>query len=99
MQSQIPRGFSHLKCPFHKKAMSEVCDSCPRWTQVRGKNPNTGEDTDQWNCSLAWLPMLLLETAQQSRQGAAATESFRNEMVSANQEFARLQRLQLAPPK
>ena len=32
---------------------------------------------------MAWLPVLLIENAQQSRQTGAA-ESFRNEMVEAN---------------
>jgi len=48
---------------------------------VRGKNPSTGEDVDRWDCSLSFLPMLLVENAQQSRQSGAATESMRNEMV------------------
>jgi hypothetical protein len=51
------------------------------WTQVRGRHPNTGEDVDKWDCSLALLPMLLIENAQQSRQTGAATESMRNEIV------------------
>ena len=33
---------------------------------------------------MAWLPVLLIENAQQSRQTGAAVESFRNEMVEAN---------------
>jgi len=35
--------------------------------------------------NIKWLPMLLIENANQVRQGAAATESFRNEMVKANE--------------
>lgn len=80
-QRQVPRGPDHLTCPLHKKKMRDVCDACPLWTQVRGKNPNTGEEVDEWNCSLALLPMLLVENAMQTRQAAAATESFRNEVV------------------
>lgn len=78
---QIPRGPDHLICPLHKKTMESVCHTCPLWTQLRGHNPNTGEDIDQWNCALAQLPLLLVETAMQVRQGAAATESFRNEVI------------------
>jgi hypothetical protein len=51
------------------------------WTQIRGKNPQTGEDIDEWNCSMSMLPMLLMENAKQARSGAAATESLRNEIV------------------
>jgi hypothetical protein len=49
--------------------------------QLRGTNPNTGAEVDQWNCSLATLPLLLVENAQQARAAGAATESMRNEIV------------------
>ena len=52
--------------------------------QVRGTNPNTGQEVDEWDCSIKWLPMLLIENSQQQRQTGAAVESFRNEMVKAN---------------
>ena len=62
-----------------------VQGECKKWecmffTQVRGKNPNTGQDVDEWNCAIALMPMLLIEGAQQSRQTGAAVESFRNEV-------------------
>ena len=50
-----------------------------------GKNPNTGEDVNQFDCAVSWLPMLLIEGAQQTRQSGAAIESFRNEMVRLNE--------------
>jgi hypothetical protein len=58
---------------------------CAWFMQVRGKNPNTGEETDEWGCSMAWLPILTIENSQQQRQTGAAVESFRNEMVKANE--------------
>ena len=57
--------------------------------KVQGNNPNTGEPTEEWGCSMAWLPILMIENAQQSRAAGAAVESFRNVMVSANQENLR----------
>lgn len=50
------------------------------WVQIRGMNPNTGEEIDQWNCSFFFLPMLLIENSHMSRQTGAAVESFRNEV-------------------
>jgi hypothetical protein len=82
---QIPHGPDDMICPLHKKAMATVCHKCPLWTQVRGKHPQSEEEIDRWDCSLAWLPMLLIENAQQSRQTGAAVESFRNEMVKVNE--------------
>ena len=53
--------------------------------QLRGKNPQTGADVDEWGCAVAWLPMLMIENSQQQRHTGAAVESFRNEMVKANE--------------
>lgn len=47
-------------------------------------HPQTGKEIDDWACAIAWMPVLQIETAQQTRQVGAATESFRNEMVRAN---------------
>ena len=57
---------------------------CAWFMKVRGTNPNTGEEVDDYGCSMAWLPVLLIENSQQQRQTGAAVESFRNEMVKAN---------------
>ena len=70
-------------CPLIKKDCIGI--KCSWFTQVRGTNPNTGKDVDEWGCAMTWLPVLLIENAQQSRQAGAAVESFRNEMVSTNQ--------------
>jgi len=59
---------------------------CAWFTCLRGTNPNTGQEIDEWICAIAALPLLQIEVAKETRQGAAATESFRNEMVKANNE-------------
>jgi hypothetical protein len=58
---------------------------CAWFLKIRGSNPNTGEDVDDWGCSMSWLPILMIENSQQQRQTGAAVESFRNEMVKANE--------------
>ena len=58
---------------------------CAWFLKIRGSNPNTGEDIDDWGCSMAWLPILTIENSQMQRQTGAAVESFRNEMVKANE--------------
>lgn len=55
---------------------------CPWYVHMRGADPQTGVEHDEWACSMAWLPLLLVENSKEARQGAAATESFRNEMVA-----------------
>ena len=57
---------------------------CAWFMKISGTNPNVGQPTEEWGCAMAWLPVLLIENAQQSRQTGAAVESFRNEMVEAN---------------
>ncbi|MDO8706435.1 MAG: hypothetical protein Q7J84_15960 [Sulfuricaulis sp.] len=69
------------KCPLWQKDVSKVCHTCPWYTLLRGKNPQSGAEVDDWGCAISWLPVLLIETSKEVRQGAAATESFRNEMV------------------
>ena len=86
MKTQVPMADKGRKCPFLNQDMSKVCHKCPLWINVRGSDPNTGKEVDHWDCSLAWMPTLLIENAQQTRQAAAATESFRNEMVKAHHE-------------
>lgn len=44
-------------------------------------NPNTGQEVDEWQCSMNLLPILLIENSQQQRHTASAVESFRNETV------------------
>jgi hypothetical protein len=68
-------------CPLIKKDCVQL--QCKWFIQVRGVNSNTGKEVDEWNCSIAFLPMLQIEVAKEARQGAAATESFRNEVVRA----------------
>ena len=55
-----------------------------------GKNPNTGEDVNRFDCAVVWLPMLLIEGSQQTRQAGSAIESFRNEMVRLNEKSQQL---------
>ena len=46
---------------------------------------NTGEEVDDWRCAMNWLPMLLIENSGMQRATSVAVESFRNEMVKANE--------------
>lgn len=70
-------------CPLLKKECIGI--QCAWIAQIRGINPNTGEEVDEWKCAISWMPMLQIETSQQSRQTGAAVESFRNEVVKANE--------------
>lgn len=76
------------KCPLLNGDCLE--HGCKFWLQVMGKNPNTGQDINAWDCAIVWMPVLLIENSQQQRQTGAAVESFRNEMVRGNQTYLNL---------
>ena len=79
-----------LKCPatsFVKSCHSIVTKhACPKYVSIRGNDPQTGQLIDKFGCVDSFLPVLLLEIAQQTRQAGAATESFRNEVVQAEKD-------------
>ena len=58
---------------------------CAWFVKVEGYDMNTGKRVDEWNCTVAIIPMLLIENSGQQRSTGAAVESFRNEMVKANE--------------
>jgi len=59
--------------------------ACAWFMKIRGKDPQSEKEIDEWGCSMAWLPILMIENSQQQRSTGAAVESFRNEMVKANE--------------
>jgi hypothetical protein len=75
-------------CPLIKKKC--IKHKCAWYTQVRGLNPNTGQEIDQWGCAVSWMPIMSIEVAQKQYQTGAAVESFRNEVVKANAENQQL---------
>ena len=70
-------------CPLNGFEPCKQLD-CAWFVQMRGTDPNSGKEVDEYSCGIAWLPMLLVENAAQARQTGSAVESFRNEMVKAN---------------
>lgn len=70
-------------CPLIKKDCVGL--QCNWFMLVRGKNPQTGDDIDEWGCAMTWMPVLLIENSQQQRQTGAAVESFRNEVAKSSE--------------
>ena len=75
-------------CPLIKKDCIQL--KCAWYTHIRGLNPNTGSEVDEWACAVAWMPLMSIEIAQKENQTGAAVESFRNEVVKANSENQQL---------
>ena len=70
-------------CPLIKKDCVGL--TCAWYTRVQGYDMNSGSQVDNYECAISWLPMLLIENSGQQRQTGSAVESFRNEMVKANE--------------
>lgn len=76
------------ECPLGAKCETVSTDNgnpviirCPWYVEIRGIDNNTGKDTENWGCAIAWMPALMINTANEARKGVAATESFRNEVA------------------
>jgi hypothetical protein len=75
-------------CPLIKKDCVGL--TCAWYTRVQGYDVNTGNQVDNYECAISWLPMLLIENSGQQRSTGAAVESFRNEMVKSNEQSQKL---------
>jgi hypothetical protein len=75
-------------CPLIKKDCVGL--TCAWYTRVQGVDNNTGNQVDNYECAISWLPMLLIENSGQQRSTGAAVESFRNEMVKSNEQSQQL---------
>jgi hypothetical protein len=75
-------------CPLIKKDCVGI--TCAWYTRVQGIDNNTGNQVDNYECAISWLPMLLIENSGQQRSTGAAVESFRNEMVKSNEQSQQL---------
>jgi hypothetical protein len=89
-----------IRCPhtgFAKSCRAIVSKhDCPKFVKICGVNPNDGQPVDKFGCIDSFMHMLLIENSHQQRQTGAAVESFRNEMVKANQSNAAVVRTAVA---
>lgn len=84
----------NIRCPatgFAKSCREIVSDcDCPKFVKICGVNPNDGQPIDKFGCIDSYIHILLIENSQQQHQTGAAVESFRNEMVKANENSLRM---------
>lgn len=71
-------------CPQWRKPRHKVCHTCAWYIQVIGKNPQTGQDVNTWDCAVAWQVMLQIETTKAGRETTATVDSLRKEVQQAN---------------
>lgn len=64
--------------------------ACRFWVVIQGKNPQDNSPINSGDCAFCWTPFLLIENSNMQRHTGAAVESFRNEMVKANESSIKL---------
>jgi hypothetical protein len=72
-------------CPFIKKPCME--HDCMLYTHITMTDPQSGGSRDQWACSLALMPVMVLENARVTRGVQASVDSMRNEVVERQDRF------------
>jgi hypothetical protein len=78
-----------ISCPLGS-CCEEIKDNtltrCAWYTKLIGKDPQSNKDIDEWRCSMAWIPLLLVEVASTSRANGDAAISTRDE-ITKRQDF------------
>lgn len=84
-------------CPLLQKPC--IKHACKFWVHIQGKLPQSDSAVDMWDCTISWLPILLVENAQMTRQAGADVQSLRNEIVATGDKMiAHAQRRSLSGP-
>lgn len=77
-----------VKCPataFTRSCRSIIAEcECPKFVHVQARDPQ-GVLVDKYGCVDSFLVLLGVEAVRASVQTGAAVESFRNEVVKANE--------------
>lgn len=79
-----------ITCPFGhqcERAKDGAMERCALYTKIVGRDPQSEQLLDEWRCSLAWMPLLMVENAQTNRGQTEALESFRNQVVEQQMVF------------
>lgn len=56
---------------------------CMKWMKLRGIDPQSGQEIDEYKCKEIWSVILQVENAKETRQTAASVDAHRNVFVRA----------------
>lgn len=73
-----------IVCPLGcecQKVVDGIIEQCAWYVKLRGSNPQTGKEMDEYRCSMAWQPILMIEGNGNSYNIASSIQSLRNETV------------------
>lgn len=57
---------------------------CAWFVKMRGNDPETGQETEEYACGMSWMPLLLIENVAHSANMNASVERFKEDMIQAN---------------
>ena len=70
-----------ITCPFGNEcetAEDNVIHRCAWYTELKGTDPQTGEEVSDWKCAIAWMPIVAIEGNKIGMSNTIATEHARN---------------------
>ena len=76
-------------CPLHNFEPCKQLD-CAWFTKLAGKNPQGQKEIEEWGCAITFMPILMVANTNSNTKTQAAIESFRNKMVSQQEELLQL---------
>ena len=76
-------------CPLHNFEPCKQLD-CAWFTKIAGKNPQGQKEVEEWGCAVTFMPILMVANTNSNTRTQAAVESFRNKMVSQQDELLQL---------
>ena len=76
-------------CPLHNFEPCKQLD-CAWFTKIAGKNPQGQKEVEEWGCAITFMPILMVANTNSNTRTQAAVESFRNKMVSQQEELLQL---------
>ena len=76
-------------CPLHNFEPCKQLD-CAWFTKLAGKNPQGQKEIEEWGCAVTFMPILMVANTNSNTRTQAAIESFRNKMVSQQEELLQL---------
>ena len=76
-------------CPLQNFEPCKQLD-CAWFTKLAGKNPQGQKEIEEWGCAVTFMPILMVANTNSNTKTQAAIESFRNKMVSQQEELLQL---------
>ena len=76
-------------CPLHNFEPCKQLD-CAWFTKIAGKNPQGQKEIEELGCAVTFMPILMVANTNSNTRTQAAIESFRNKMVSQQDELLQL---------